>query len=57
MNGRQPGGDHGQPLLRFQLLVAVTLVGVDCTSGMFRLKTNLVIKMMRYRCIGLAVKI
>jgi hypothetical protein len=26
-------------------------------SGMFRLKTKLVIKMMRYRCIGLVVKI
>jgi hypothetical protein len=38
-------------------LVAVTLIGSDCASGMFRLKTKLVIKMMRYRRIGLVVKI
>jgi len=36
---------------------AVTLIGSDCASGMFRLKTKLVIKMMRYRRIGLVVKI
>jgi hypothetical protein len=44
----QAGGDPWSAisLLPFQLLVAVTLVGFDCASGMFRLKTKLVIKMI-----------